>query len=370
MEACVEECSVLCEAGVRLVWFDSLGAKSSCLRVGGVLVDPGAAAMQPGYPLPSGEKARLRLEAVRAIEDASRGVECIVVTHYHYDHHLLPSDQALRLGAGLYLGTRVLLLKNPNTYINESQWKRSRLFLGQLLEAIGAQLDDYLVEPRSHDFRDPVEELGTALSRSFGDYDSRRRELLERGRRWFEKVSRMWATGPWVRERIVLGEGPTLILDDHAEVLCGGARVRLLGPWFHGVEYDRTGWVTPVLIEYRGLRLLYTSDLMGPVIEDYAERIASLKPDVIVADGPPTYLFPYMFNRINLGRAVENMVYLLENTSSLRLVVYDHHLLREKRWRERVAEVFEASRRTGVPVLTAAECLGEKPLIDVVAGSA
>jgi len=40
---------------VYLIWFDSMGAKSSCILVDTpdikILVDPGAAAMQPSYPL-------------------------------------------------------------------------------------------------------------------------------------------------------------------------------------------------------------------------------------------------------------------------------------------------------------------------------
>jgi len=135
-----------------------------------------------------------------------------------------------------------------------------------------------------------------------------------------------------------------------------------LEPWFHGVEYDRTGWVTPVVIRRPGCVVFYSSDLMGPEIEDYADYVAKLKPDIVVLDGPPTYLFPYMLSRVNLARAVENAIAIVN--SRPKLVIYDHHLLREKRWRERVAEVFREASKIGVEVLTAAEYLGSRPLID------
>jgi predicted metallo-beta-lactamase superfamily hydrolase len=45
-------------------------------------------------------------------------------------------------------------------------------------------------------------------------------------------------------------------------------------------------------------------------------------------------------------------------------VVYDHHLLREKRWRLRVSEVFKTAEREGVILVTVAEAVGSKPLID------
>ena len=361
------ECSVLERAGVEIVWFDSMGAKSASILVGGsLLVDPGAAAMQPSYPLPGEEKRRLRREAVNKIVEAASRAKAIIITHYHYDHHLRVNDPDLPEPGYIYLKPRLIVAKNPNTYINESQWERARQLLGDLLGLKGLRLDDYLTEPQETVFEDPVEELREALSKSFGDYDKRRRELLERGKRWFEKLAKTWSRGPWLRETIELPGGPRIELRDTGTYEVEGVRATLLGPHFHGVEYDRTGWVVPLLIESRGLRILYTSDLMGPIIEDYASEIAELDPHVAVVDGPPTYLYPYMFNRVNLERAVENAVRVLEEAQSLQLMIYDHHLLRERRWRERVSKVFEASRRLGVPVLTAAECLGRRPLIDTL----
>ncbi len=349
--------------GVRLVWYDSLGAKSACVAVRGVLIDPGAAAMQPSYPLPEAEKRRLRREAVRRVLEASSAAEAVVVTHYHYDHHLRPGDPDAG-PATPYDRARLLVLKSPAAYINESQWGRARELVEALLRRRGLDPRDYLEEPGGEEYPDPVDGLRTALSRSFGDYEPRRRELLRRGREWFRRLSSEWARRPRFRERVDLPGGARLVLSDTYAFEASGVRVRLLGPHFHGVEYDRTGWVVPVLIEVGGSRVLYTSDLMGPIIEDYAEEVVRLRPRILLADGPPTYLYPYMLNRVNLMRAVENMVYILESCRGLELVIYDHHLLRERRWRERVAPVLEASRRTGVPVLTAAECLGSRPLVD------
>lgn len=356
------------ELGVELLWFDSMGAKSAsiCVRTGSstVVVDPGAAAMQPSYPLPPSEKRRLRREAVRAITRCWEEAGVVVVTHYHYDHHIPPGDPDLGDAHRLFLG-KTLVLKNPNTYINESQWRRAREFIARVLELAGDRIENHFEQPRQLDFPDPVEELSASMRRDFGDYAPRRRELLEKGRAWFRSlVEKLWSRGPWVSEvelpnlRILWGEGRVLEL--------GGARIRVLGPWFHGIEYDRTGWVTPLVIEVGGRRVFYTSDLMGPQIDDYAYAIARERPRVVIADGPPTYLFPYMLNRVNLRRAVENMVYIVEN-SGAELVIYDHHLLREKRWRERVSEVFRAARRVGVEVLTAAEYMGRRPLIDTLA---
>ena len=356
--------------GIKLLWFDSLGAKSASVymetSIGGMVIDPGAAAMQPSYPLPDTEKKKLREKAIKRIESACKKAKVIVITHYHYDHHLPPSTRELRNPYDMYLNGKSLILKNPNAYINESQWKRSRIFLNEILSLIRENLESYMTTPQFTDFPDPVEELQYAMKRDFGSYTTRRSELLRRGRDWFRKlVEKYWSNKPWIKDNITLKDGTKIIWGNGKRIELGDTIIQVLRPWFHGIEYDRTGWVTPLLIVKRNYRVFYTSDLMGPQIEDYAYTIVDIKPDILIADGPPTYLFPYMLNRVNLNRAIENMKYIIKEAQP-KLIIYDHHLLREKRWRERVKAVFELAVREGVKVVTAAEYLGFKPLIDTL----
>ncbi len=147
------------ELGIELLWFDSLGAKCSSIAIatsrGLVVIDPGVAEMQPSYPLPAHEKQRLRAEALNRIENYVSRASILIVTHYHYDHHVLPSDPMLS-NKKLFQG-KTLYLKNPNTYINESQWKRARLFISELDSLAGDSIDRYITEPKLGECRDPVE---------------------------------------------------------------------------------------------------------------------------------------------------------------------------------------------------------------------
>ncbi len=358
---------ILEKAGIEIVWFDSLGAKCFSIAVraspGYIVIDPGAAEMQPSYPLPKEKKFELRRRAIETISQFMEKAYAAIVTHYHYDHHVLPTDKDLRDARRYWLSSKLLLLKNPNMYINESQWKRARLFLHELLSLVGTRLADVEEEPQITDFEDPVEKLSIALSKDFGSYTDRRRELLSKGRQWFNKLKTMWSSSKWVRE-VELPNGTRILWCDNREIEIGDVKLRFLEPWFHGIEYDRTGWVVPIEISCRGWRIFYSSDVMGPMIEDYAEYIARLRPDIVFLDGPPTYLFPYMLNRTNLQRAIENAITVI--SSKPKLVVYDHHLLREKKWRERVKQVFIEASKCGVEVMTAAECLGKTPLIDTI----
>ncbi len=106
----------LSDCRVELLWFDSLGAKSSSLRLRGrgcdVVVDPGAAAMQPSYPLPKDEKVRLKERAQARLRDAlaSPRVKVVIITHYHHDHYPWPGSEGL---PPQLLKGKLIIAKNP-----------------------------------------------------------------------------------------------------------------------------------------------------------------------------------------------------------------------------------------------------------------
>ncbi|MFQ6090823.1 MAG: hypothetical protein ACE5LD_05230 [Candidatus Bipolaricaulia bacterium] len=206
---------------------------------------------------------------------------------------------------------------------------------------------------------DPFERLAIARAKDFGDYGRRRAELLARGRERLAKLKRLWRTGPWIGEDGLQELG--IEFADGRLSKVGETTIRFSEPLFHGIEYANTGWVVAVVVEHGGERFLYSSDLEGPTIEDYAEWIISERPDYLILDGPSTYLLGYMLNRINLNRAIANAVRIAEEGDP-QVMVFDHHLLRDRRYRERTAAVWAASPK----VLTAAELLGKRPLLDLI----
>jgi len=341
----------------KLVWFDSLGAKSACTLVEtpdiSILIDAGAAEMQPGFPASKELKRKWLSEARRAIKDASRKADVIVISHYHYDHF---TD----FDRDLYEG-KVILVKNPNNYINDSQRKRAEKFYNNLVKAFGGKsLEKVLEPPRKMNYPDPLESLPLASSRDYGDYSERKRELLELGRRWFRRRVEEWNSAPVIPE--VNFENCKVKFADSKTFRRGNTLIRFSGPQFHGIEYARVGWVISIEIIYENEKFIHTSDLEGPVIEDQAEWIIRENPRILIVDGPSTYLIPYMLNLINLRRAIENMKRIIRNTNP-EVIIYDHHLPREPRYRERVKEVYELASMEKKEVLTAAEYLGREPVV-------
>ncbi len=340
----------------QIVWMDSLGAKSMSVLVEtpdvNILIDPGAAIMHPSFPASDKLKLRWLREAKNRIREVAPRADIVVISHYHYDHF---TDFDLEIYRG-----KTLFVKNPNEYINDSQRKRAEKFFMHLCEALDYRFEEILLEPVTREWTDPFEELEIASSRDYGDYNDRKKELLEKGREWFRKRTEKWTSYPYIPE---LDLGEVFVRFPEGKVFnFGSTKLRFTRPLFHGIEYSRLGWVFATIVEHGKWKLIHTSDINGPIIEDYADWIIREDPDILVLDGPMTYMLGYTLNLINLRRAVENAVRIVEETDC-KVIIYDHHLPREPRFREHTAPVWETAERLGKKVMTAAEFLGMKPVV-------
>lgn len=339
------------------IWADSLGAKSMCTLVKtpevSVLIDPGAAVMQPSFPASWARKLYWLARAEHAIRRAAKGVKVVVISHYHYDHF---TD----FDPGLYKD-RLILAKNPNEYINDSQRGRAESFFDSYCRAFaGRGLQDFLQPPQEKDYPNPLEEIPEAATKDFGDYNKRRRELLRSGLKWFNNRVRRWSNASQIPE-FDFGKNK-VCFPEGREFRFSRTKLRFTRPLFHGIEFSRVGWVFATVIEREDEKLLHSSDLSGIYIEDYAELLIQENPQVLILDGPPTYM-GFMLIKRNLERCLENTCEVIKQCSNLQLLVYDHHLLRERGYRRRTERVWETGRRKGVRVLTVAEYLGKNPVI-------
>jgi len=341
-----------------LIWFDSLGAKSTCTLVKtpdvSILIDPGAAVMQPSFPAALAKKLYWLRKAKKAVKKASEKAEVIVISHYHYDH-FTDFDKAI-------YREKLVLAKNPNEYINDSQRKRAENFYNNICETFGkTELENLLEEKERKNYPDPLKEIPLAMSIDYGDYNARKKELLEKGRKWFQARVEKWNSYKHIPE--LKFEKCQIKFADGKEFKFGKTIVKFTKPLFHGIEFARVGWVIATAITYKNEKIIHTSDLQGPTIEDYAEWIIKEDPNVLILDGPSTYLIPYMLNLINLRRTIKNTVKIIEETRRLKLIIYDHHLLREPKYKERVRQVYKKAKEKDKKVLTAAEYLGKKPVV-------
>jgi len=115
---------------IKFLAADSLGVRSMATLVETpdtlILIDPAAALGPRRYGLPP---HKLELEALESawqeISEFSEDAEIVVVTHYHYDHH------SRKRNLEIYKD-KILMIKDPNSFINDSQRWRARAFLKKI----------------------------------------------------------------------------------------------------------------------------------------------------------------------------------------------------------------------------------------------
>jgi len=274
---------------ISFIAFDSFGVKSSCIQLKTkdccITIDPGIAFETNSFPLTLTEKAVLDLKYRRAIKKACKESDIIVITHYHYDHHI-PE-------ASLYKN-KILLIKDPEKNINRSQKARALYFLSIVKNNVEIKITD------SQTFK----------------------------------------------------FGKTII--------------KFSKPLWHGVRGTKLGKVLMVTVEEkrksRIRKVLYSSDIDGPYIREYADLIIKENPDILILDGHPTYLLGYLASFALLKKVLLNTIKILEKTNC-KLYILDHHLLRDYRYKELYYEVYKRASQLGKRVMTAAEFLGKEPAV-------
>ena len=148
---------------------------------------------------------------------------------------------------------------------------------------------------------------------------------------------------------------------DAGSVRIGGSRVRFSKPVEHGND-SRLGYVLQVLIADRGEKLLHSSDVEGFVSGDQVRFVRESKPDILICDGPMTYMLGNKFGEEDLENSLRNLASLVK-AGFLSDLIIDHHLLRDLEWRARIRPLLDLAEGYGVKVSTAARFMGLEELL-------
>uniref|UniRef100_A0A7V3ZUJ5 MBL fold metallo-hydrolase n=1 Tax=candidate division WOR-3 bacterium TaxID=2052148 RepID=A0A7V3ZUJ5_UNCW3 len=108
---------------------DSLGTRSMATYVEtenfNILIDPAVALSPSRFNLPPHPiELQRKKEQLELIKEKSKTAQLIIITHYHYDHHN-PEEISL-------YQDKILLIKDPNNFVNESQRIRAHYFLEKI----------------------------------------------------------------------------------------------------------------------------------------------------------------------------------------------------------------------------------------------
>jgi len=137
----------------------------------------------------------------------------------------------------------------------------------------------------------------------------------------------------------------------------GATKLRFSDPVFHGHENSELGWVLMTTIECGDERVLFASDVQGPMFEPTLEMIVAESPRLVIVGGPPTYLSGFRVPEEYIQRGLRSLESLVQRVPE---TILEHHLLRDERWRELSQKIFDVASKVGHKVVTAAEFVGEK----------
>jgi len=137
----------------------------------------------------------------------------------------------------------------------------------------------------------------------------------------------------------------------------GETKLKFSDPVFHGPENTQLGWLLMVTIESAGEKVMFASDVQGPIHTPTLNQILAEKPQLVMIGGPPTYLEGFRVKEEHIETGMQNLKTLVENVPT---TILEHHLLRDENWRSRSQPIFDAATKAGHKVLTAAEYSGTK----------
>ncbi|MDI6691148.1 MAG: hypothetical protein QME50_04670 [Candidatus Bathyarchaeota archaeon] len=169
----------------------------------------------------------------------------------------------------------------------------------------------------------------------------------------FSQRRRGWIfqkTGGKYAEKLEVADGKTFLLGK-------ATLVRFSEPVFHGPENSALGWILMATIEYEGEKFMFAPDVQGPMASQTLKIIVNEKPQLLMIGGPPLYLARFKVDEKQIQTGMKNLEKVVEAS---RMVILEHHILRDEKWREKAKRVFEKAQGVGCKVLTVAEFLREE----------
>ena len=134
-------------------------------------------------------------------------------------------------------------------------------------------------------------------------------------------------------------------------------KLKFSEPVFHGSENSELGWLIMTTIETSDQKILFASDVQGPMYTPTLNIILAENPQTVIIGGPPTYLAGFRVKEKDIQTGLQNLKKLTQNIPT---TILEHHILRDKKWKNHIQPIIDAATDTGHKVLTAAEYLGKE----------
>jgi len=259
-------------------------------------------------------------------------------------------DVRVLVDPGAALGPRFRLLPHPSEY---RALRRCRARIREFAaKAEVATASHYHFDHVSPALEDPI---WTWSSREEALEIYGAKQLLLKDFR--ERINYTQRKRGWIFQKIVREAARSIEACDGKAYRFGETTLRFSDPVVHGEDEAGLGWVLMLTVTFAGEKLMHCPDVQGPLSTDTLRAILAEGPQMAIVGGPPSYLEGFKVSRETIVRAIENLATL---AGHIPVMVLDHHLLRDEKWREVAAPAFEAAAKSGCEILTAAESAGRR----------
>ncbi|MGC8567324.1 MAG: hypothetical protein ACP5I6_04225 [Caldisphaera sp.] len=129
-------------------------------------------------------------------------------------------------------------------------------------------------------------------------------------------------------------------------------------PVWHGEENTKIGKLIMLRITCENKSLIYASDVQGPGNKEALDTLLDWKgAELLIISGPPTYFAGYKVSEEAVEKGLNNLKEVIENNVA-KIVVVDHHLLRDINYKEKLKEHYKIAEKLNIKLLTSAELMG------------
>lgn len=125
-------------------------------------------------------------------------------------------------------------------------------------------------------------------------------------------------------------------------------------PLWHGSEKTSLGYIVIPTIKHKKEKLLFGSDITGPVNNENTDYIIKQNPDTLILSSIPTYLLGYSIPESFLDMSIKFMKKIIAETNT-KTIIYDHYHVRDINYKRKMRPLKAFAKNNDVKLLTAAE---------------
>ena len=145
---------------------------------------------------------------------------------------------------------------------------------------------------------------------------------------------------------------------DGNEFVFDGVKIVFSPHMWHGAERSSDGYVIMASIISEGEKLLYSSDVVGPITDENTDYIIAQDPNIMILCGPPTHLLGYDLAQGHLTVINRQLEKIFKNCKKCKTIIYDHYILRDKEYMTYYSIWKKQAEKYKKKFLTAAEYAG------------